>query len=188
MSFAAILFLAFGLAMDAAAVSAAKGLSAPRVGAREAVSVAIFFGGFQALMPLVGWLVGARVGPFVEAWGHFIAFGLLALLGGKMIHEATTGDDEDEGEDPRDPFAPRVMLGLAVATSIDALAVGVTLPMLHAPLGLSLATIGLVTAGLSMAALFVGRRFGKVFGKRLDALGGVVLVGLGLKILVEHWL
>jgi putative Mn2+ efflux pump MntP len=189
MSFGAILFLAVGLAMDATAVSAARGLAAPRLLPRHVVLVAVFFGGFQALMPLIGWVVGARVGPLVQAWDHWIAFVLLAAIGGKMLWEAR--DTKDEEGDERgfpsvDPFGLRVMLVLAVATSIDALAVGITLPMLDAPLLLSLVTIGLTTALLSALGLFAGRRFGALLGKRLDLAGGLVLVGLGTKILVEH--
>lgn len=192
MSFGAILFLAVGLAMDATAVAAARGLAAPKLLPRHVALVAIFFGGFQALMPLIGWGVGSSVGPLVQAWDHWIAFVLLAAIGGKMLWEARGAEDDEGAEgDERaspavDPFGLRVMLVLAVATSIDALAVGCTLPMLNAPFLLSLATIGLTTALLSALGLFAGRRFGALLGKRLDLAGGLVLVGLGTKILVEH--
>lgn len=189
MSFGAIVFLSLGLAMDATAVSAARGLAIPRVLPRHVVLVALFFGGSQALMPLIGWAVGARVGPLVQAWDHWIAFVLLAAIGGKMLWEARDAQDEAgaERESPAaDPFGIRIMLVLAVATSIDALAVGVTLPMLSAPFLLTLATIGITTALSSALGLFAGRRFGALLGKRLDLAGGLVLVGLGTKILVEH--
>jgi putative Mn2+ efflux pump MntP len=187
MSFGSILLLAIGLAMDAAAVSAARGLAVPRVLPRHAALVALFFGGFQALMPLVGWLVGSRLGAFVEAWDHWIAFALLGAIGGKMLWEARPGANAEEASAPRDDlFGLRIMFVLAVATSIDALAVGVTLPMLGAPLALSLTTIGVTTASLSVAGLYAGRRFGALLGKRLDALGGLVLIGLGTKILLQH--
>lgn len=189
MSFGAILFLAVGLAMDATAVSAARGLATPKLLPRHVLLVAVFFGGFQALMPLIGWLVGSRVGPLVQAWDHWIAFVLLAAIGGKMLWEARGANeaDGDERASPAaDPFGTKVMLVLAVATSIDALAVGFTLPMLSAPFLLSLATIGITTALLSALGLFAGRRFGALLGKRLDLAGGLVLVGLGTKILVEH--
>lgn len=183
MSLGSILLLAIGLAMDATAVSAARGLVVPAIRPRHVLLVAGFFGGFQALMPMIGWLLGAWVGPFVHAWAHWIAFVLLTFLGGKMLWEAWRGGDErDEGVDH---FAWRTMLVLAIATSIDALAVGVTLPMLDAPFALSIATIGVVTALLSVAGLFAGRRFGALLGKRLDVAGGLVLVGLGVEILVE---
>jgi putative Mn2+ efflux pump MntP len=187
MSFGAILLLALGLAMDATAVSAARGLATPRILARHVILVAVFFGGFQALMPLVGWVLGSRVGPLVQAWDHWIAFGLLGAIGGKMLWEARATKRDDDAERPEtDPFGMRVMFVLAVATSIDALAAGITLPMLNAPFALSLATIGVTTALLSALGLFAGRRFGALLGKRLDVAGGLVLIGLGIKILVEH--
>jgi putative Mn2+ efflux pump MntP len=185
--FGEILLLAVGLAMDATAVAAARGLAVPVVRPRHMALVALFFGGAQALMPLLGWLVGARVGPLVQAWDHWIVFVLLSALGGKMVYEALAGDDDDDGESAEaDPFALRVMLVLAVATSIDALAVGFTLPMMDAPLVLSLLTIGVTTALLSVVGLLVGRRFGALLGPRLDLAGGLVLILLGAKVLVEH--
>ncbi|WP_437634784.1 manganese efflux pump MntP [Sorangium sp. So ce854] len=187
MSFGAILLLALGLAMDATAVSAARGLAVPAIRARHVALVAGFFGGFQALMPLIGWLLGARIGPLVQAWDHWIAFGLLGAIGGKMLWEARASAEDDDAA-PKDLFALKVMFVLAIATSIDALAIGFTLPMLNAPFALSLVTIGITTAILSAIGLFAGRRFGAMLGKRLDAAGGVVLIGLGVKILVEHLL
>lgn len=195
MKFSAIFLLAVGLAMDATAVAAARGMAVSRLRPRHVILIALFFGGSQAIMPLVGWLVGSRIGPWVEAWDHWIAFALLSGIGGKMIWEALKGgaDDDaaaasDEAVDKRDRelFELRVLSVLAIATSIDALAVGVTLPMLDAPLLLSIATIGVTTAVLSALGLFAGRRFGAVLGQRLDVFGGVVLVGLGIKILFEH--
>jgi putative Mn2+ efflux pump MntP len=188
MSFGAILLLAFGLSMDAAAVSAARGLALSTVRPRHALLVALYFGGFQALMPLLGYLVGSRLGPLVEAWDHWIAFALLAGIGARMLHEARSEESAERPGRDEDLFRPRVMLVLAVATSIDALAVGVTLPMLDAPLVPSLATIGVTTAVLSALALLAGRRFGAVLGKRLDVAGGIVLIGLGIEILLRHLL
>lgn len=186
MSFSAIVFLALGLAMDATAVSAARGLAVPMIRPRHVLLVAGFFGGFQALMLVIGWLLGARVGPIVQAWDHWIAFVLLVFVGGKMIWEARSAGDAAEEQSTVDHFALRSMLVLAIATSIDALAVGVTLPMLHAPFVLSVVTTGIVTALLSAVGLFAGRRFGAVLGQRLDLAGGIVLIGLGFKILFEH--
>jgi putative Mn2+ efflux pump MntP len=185
MSFGAILLLAIGLAMDATAVAAARGLAAPHIRPRHVVLVATFFGGFQALMPLLGWIAGSRIGPYVEAWDHWIAFVLLGAIGGKMLWEARGG----KGADPcsgDELLGINVLLVLSVATSIDALAAGITLPMLGAPLALSLVTIGTTTAVLSALGLFAGRRFGAALGRRLDVAGGVVLIGLGVKILVQH--
>jgi putative Mn2+ efflux pump MntP len=191
--FLSVLLLAFGLSMDAMAVAATRGLAVPYVRPRHALVVALYFGGFQALMPLLGYLVGDRLGGVVAAFDDYLAFGLLTAIGGKMLYEALTSGDDDaeEGSEPSRearPFGPKVMLPLAVATSIDAFAAGVTLPMLGAPFVVSLATIGVTTGVLSALGLYAGRRFGAMLGRRLDALGGFVLVGLGLKILVEHLL
>lgn len=186
MRFGAILALSVGLAMDATAVSAARGMAVPRVRPRHVALVALFFGGFQALMPVVGWLVGSRIGPLVEAWDHWIAFVLLGAIGAKMLWEAYSAKAEDPPRSEAELFGPRVMFALAIATSIDALAVGITLPMLDAPFALSIATIGITTAVLCVGALYLGRRAGAVLGRRLDVLGGVILIGLGVKILVEH--
>jgi putative Mn2+ efflux pump MntP len=191
MSFGAILLLSLGLAMDATAVAAARGLATPRIRPRHVIRVAAFFGGFQALMPLAGWLLGKRVGPLVQAWDHWIAFALLGSIGGKMLWEARGGGGGDTqvaaaaaGEG--DLFALRVMFMLALATSIDALAAGFTLPMLDAPFVLSLVTIGVTTAACSAIGLFAGRRFGGLLGKRLDVAGGLLLIGLGTAILIQH--
>ncbi len=186
MSFSAIFALSLGLAMDATAVAAARGLLIPAVRLKHVVLVMLFFGGSQALMPLLGWLLGSQLGQVVAAWDHWIAFILLGGIGGKMLWEARSGDDEDDVEKSDDPFGLRVLTVLAIATSIDAFAVGITLPLLGAPLVLSLATIGVVTAVLSALGLFAGRKFGALLGKRLDVFGGLVLVGLGVKILLEH--
>jgi putative Mn2+ efflux pump MntP len=187
MGFGDILLMALGLAMDSTAVAAARGLAAPRIRPRHVALVAILFGGFQALMPLLGWVVGSRVQPLIEAWDHWVAFVLLSAIGGRMLWEARGGAGGVEaGPGGADPFGLRLMLLLAVATSIDALVVGVTLPMVDAPLGLSLATIGVTTAIMSALGLFAGRRFGALLGRRLDVVGGLVLIGLGTKILLEH--
>jgi putative Mn2+ efflux pump MntP len=183
--FPELLLLAVGLSMDAMAVAAARGLAAERVRARDVLLVAGLFGGFQAGMPLLGWLLGSGVGPWIAEWDHWIAFGVLAGLGLKMLREAlATEPGEAVAGGP--VFATRTLLVLAVATGIDALAVGVTLPLLGAPLGLSLVTIGVTTAVLSAVGVYAGRLFGALLGRRLDAAGGVVLVLLGVKILVEH--
>ena len=176
-----LLALAIGLSMDATAVAAARGLSAPRVGAREAGRIALAFGGFQAGMPALGWLGGELLGALASRWGGWIAAVLLVLLGAKMLKEAL-GDDEGEATEPHeDPFAWNLLLPLAVATSIDALAAGVSLRLVQAPLATSLVSIGLVTAGLSAGGLLAGRRLGEAAGSRMNALGGGVLVLLGVK-------
>jgi putative Mn2+ efflux pump MntP len=190
-SFGAIILLSLGLAMDATAVAAARGVAARRVpSTREVLRVALLFGGFQALMPLLGWLLGSYVGPLMQRFDHWIAFALLGVIGGKMLFESSSQVDVAQapgGVEVRpDLFRLEVLLVLALATSVDALAVGITLPMLGAPFLLTLATIGVITALSSAAGLLAGRRLGAGLGKRLDALGGLVLIGLGTKILIEH--
>ncbi|MCX5741516.1 MAG: manganese efflux pump MntP family protein [Proteobacteria bacterium] len=180
MSFGAIVVLALGLAMDATAAAAARGSVVSRLRLTEVLLVALVFGGFQAGMPLIGWVVGAQLGDIVERWDHWIAFGLLSLLGAKMIWESL-GDTEKP-----EKLGLWTLLGLAIATSIDALAVGVTLPIIHAPVALTVVTIGVVTALASAAGMGIGRRFGAALGKRFDLVGGLALIGLGTKILVDH--
>ena len=136
-------------------------------------------------MPLGGWLIGSRLGPHVQAWDHWVIFILLSCIGAKMLWEGRRAK-ASEPERGADVFATRVMLVFAIATSLDALAAGITLPLIDAPFLLALATIGVITAVLSAVGLFAGRRFGAMLGPRLDAMGGLVLIGLGLKILVEH--
>ncbi len=185
MSFPSILFLALGLGMDATAVAAARGMEVPRVLPRHVLTVALFFGGAQALMPLIGWAVGASLGAWVAAFDHWVAFVLLGGIGGKMLWEAARSDPGAPRE-PSEPFGLKLMTLLAIATSVDALAAGITLPMLGAPLALSVITIGVTTAVLSALGLYAGRRFGALLGKRLDIAGGLALIALGTKILVEH--
>lgn len=185
MTFASILALAIGVSLDATAVSAARGLAVKRLMPRHFLSVALWFGLAQGLMPLFGSLLGHVLGAWVMAWDHWVAFALLAGVGAHMLYEALGGDHEAARSDG-DPFALRTMFVLALATSIDAFAVGVSLPILGAPVVLSCVAIALTTASLSALGLAAGRRFGALLGQKLDALGGVVLIGLGAKILLEH--
>lgn len=185
MDLPSIAALAVGLAMDATAVSAARGAAAKELRARDVAVVALYFGGFQAAMPLLGWAVGALVGPYVQAYGHFVACALLAALGLKMLKEARDSDPADDASVDDALFSHRVLLALAVATSIDAFAVGITLPMLRAPMALSLAIIGLTTAATSALGMLIGRKVGAAVGRRMDVAGGLVLIGLGVKILVQ---
>ncbi|HWU86007.1 MAG TPA: manganese efflux pump MntP family protein [Kofleriaceae bacterium] len=184
MALPSLLALAIGLAMDATAVAAAAGLATPALGVRHCAVVALLFGGFQAAMPLLGWLLARSIGPSLAGWGHWIAFAVLGGIGAKMIHEARAA--EPDAPRDRDPFAPAVLLALAVATSLDAFAAGITLPVLGASPVAAIGTIGAVTAVLSAAGLALGHRVGARFGRGLEVFGGVVLIGLGVKILVEH--
>lgn len=185
MKLGGILLLAFGLSMDATAVAAARGMGVKRIGLRHVALVAGLFGGFQALMPLLGWLLGSSVGKWFAAWDHWLIFVLLGGIGGKMLWEAFHHEQQPALSES-EAFGLKVLLLLAVATSIDAFAAGVALPLLNAPLGVSLLAIGLTTATLSGLGLFMGHRFGAALGSRLDALGGLVLIGLGTKTLIEH--
>jgi manganese efflux pump family protein len=188
MAVSSLILLAVGLAMDAAAVSAARGLLLAKIELRHVLLVALFFGGFQGLMPMFGYVLGATVGKWIEAWDHWIIFLLLGGLGVRMLREAFAHDDDAPADKGGDPFALPVMLALGFATSVDALAAGITLPLLGAPLLSSSAAIGVITAVLSVAGLCIGRRFGDVLGRRLDIVGGLALIGLGTKTLIEHLL
>ena len=182
-----LLLLAVGLSMDAMAVAAAKGLVATRVRARDVLLIAGTFGGFQALMPLFGWLLAARFGALVEAWDHWIAFGLLSAIGGKMLFEAWRGVDAGDA-DAAAPFALSGVLILGVATSIDAFAAGLTLPLLGVPPLVAVCAIGVITAALSAAGLYAGRRVGAMLGRRLEVAGGLALLFVGTRILLAHLL
>jgi len=168
--------LSFGLAMDATAVSAARGMAGHRT--RELVVLASLFGGFQAGMAALGWLAGRSVGPYIEAYQHWVAFGLLTAIGGKMIYEAWRG-----GEVVKTPGTPLVYLGLALATSIDAAAAGLTLPLLAVAPWLALVLIGSITAACSVIGYLAGAKLGGF--ARLEVLGGVVLVAIGVRLLVH---
>jgi putative Mn2+ efflux pump MntP len=184
-SFAALLMLAVGLAMDATAVAVTRGALARRIGLRDAALVAVLFGGSQALMPVGGWFLGTTIGSFIERWDHWVTFAVLVTIGGKMLWESRGAA---EAKPDPEPFRFVVLVGLAIATSIDAFAVGITLPMLGVPLVTATVTIGVVTALASIGGLLAGRRFGALLGRRFDAVGGIVLVAIGTKVLVEHLL
>jgi putative Mn2+ efflux pump MntP len=172
--------LAFGLAMDATAVAAARGLAQQRPS--EVVILPLLFGGFQSGMAALGWLAGVWAGPYISAWDHWVAFGLLVAIGGKMLVEAWRSGDGT----PPAPGTPLLYLGLALATSIDAAAAGITLPLVPAPPWLSLVLIGTITAACSLAGYTLGRFAGKRFGARLAMLGGVVLIAIAVELLVQH--
>lgn len=179
-----IILIAVSLALDAFAVSVSSGISVPGFGRRQAVKMGLWFGGFQFAMPLAGWFLGSSVSRYIEAVDHWVAFGLLALIGGRMVWGALRPGDGGE-EAPADLSAGRLCL-LAVATSIDALAVGISMAFMRVDILLSAAVIGLVAFALSVVGGLVGRRLGALFQRRAELVGGLVLVGIGLKILLEH--
>ncbi len=177
-----LVILAVGLAMDAFAVSICKGLSANEIKPRHFTIAGLYFGGFQAFMPLVGYFLGIGFCDIIERVDHWIAFVLLGLIGANMIRESFS----KEGGQLTPGFDPRSMLPMAVATSIDALAVGVTLAFLKVNIWVAVVFIGVITFLLSAIGIWLGHKVGGRFHAKAEALGGVVLVLIGLKILLEH--
>jgi putative Mn2+ efflux pump MntP len=184
MSFWALLLIAVGVSADAFAVALGKGLHMRSFNLRHALVIALTFGAFQAVMPLVGWLLGTRFADSVESVDHWVAFGLLALIGAKMLWEAVRpGEDREVDTDSLDL---RELGVLAVATSVDALAVGISLAFLDVSIGGAATLIGVVTAVVAFAGVVLGRRVGARFGRPAEVFGGLVLIGIGTKILLEH--
>jgi manganese efflux pump family protein len=180
-----LLVIAVGLSMDAVAVSLAASATNRAQGRRAAFRLSFHFGLFQAMMPVIGWALGVSVAPHIASIDHWIAFGLLAFVGGRMIYAAFSGGAGDENL-ARDPSRGTTLVMLSVATSIDALAIGLTLAMLGHGIWYAALLIGLVTGSLSLAAILVGRRAGAAAGARMEVLGGVALIAIGVKILAEH--
>ena len=183
MGFVELFLLAIGLSMDAFAVAISIGLTLPRFSLKHSVIVGLYFGIFQAVMPLIGFGVAALFADRIIAYDHWIAFGLLCFLGVKMIFGSTEEEDEPDDEVS---LSPAKLLPLAVATSIDALAVGVSLAFLHIDIVPAVAFIGSVTFSLSMLGVRIGSIFGMRFKSRAELLGGAILVLIGLGILLEH--
>jgi manganese efflux pump family protein len=171
--------LAFGLAMDATAVSAARGLASHR--SREVVILPLLFGGFQAGMAALGWLAGVWVGPYIARWDHWVAFVLLVGIGGKMLFDAWRGRDDEAPA----PATTGLYLALALATSIDATAAGLTLPLVPVAPWIALVLIGTITAACSVLGYQLGRFVGSRFGSKLSIVGGLVLIGMGIQLLVQ---
>jgi len=183
MNLVTITIIAFGLAMDAFAVSIASGVTLKRVRLSYALRIALFFGGFQAVMPLIGWLVGSSFSSYIAAFDHWVAFGLLAFIGGKMIYESTILKEAEKKTDPRKLI---VLFVLAIATSIDALAVGLSFSVLQVQIVNPVIIIGVVTFLLSFLGVYLGGKFGSIFENKIEFIGGIILIGIGLKILIEH--
>jgi manganese efflux pump family protein len=175
--------LAFGLAADAFAVSITQGAAARTHVFRTAITLALAFGAAQAAAPLIGWALGAAFAGLIEAWDHWIAFVLLAVLGARMIWE---GNKPAAPVEPENPAGGWRLLMLAIATSIDAAAAGITLPTIGAPIVLSIATIGLVTFAMCFAGVWIGRTGSKVIGPNAEVIGGVILIVIGAKVLFDH--
>ncbi len=180
-----LVLLAVGLSMDAFAVSICKGLALKKAGLLEKVKCGIWFGGFQALMPLIGFFLGTLFAEAISAFDHWVAFGLLALIGINMLREAF-GKEEESCQNGCD-MSVKTMFVMAVATSIDALAVGISLAMAgDINIFLAVALIGVITFVMSAIGVHIGNIFGSRFEKKAEALGGCILILLGLKILLEH--
>ncbi len=184
-----IIMIAFGLAMDAFAVSVCKGLAMPRVKLGQAAVVGLWFGGFQALMPAIGYFLGSRFASYIEAYDHWIAFGLLLIIGINMIKESFEKDECCECDKKAASVAPSAMIMPAIATSIDALAVGVAFAMVSEDglgIGVAATIIGVITFAVSMAGVKIGGIFGSHFKHYAERMGGIILILIGIKIVLEH--
>ena len=185
--FIELFLLGIGLAMDAFAVSVCKGLGMRRLNKKQTLIIGLYFGGFQALMPLIGWLLGSQFQKYITSIDHWIAFILLGFIGGKMMIEAIREWNEEETVDVIDaPLDHKNMLVLAVATSIDALAVGITFAFLDTPIIEAITIIGITTMIISIIGVVVGNFFGSRYKSKAEFIGVLILVLLGLKILLEH--
>ena len=184
MGFAELFLIGVGLSMDAFAAAICKGLAMPKMRWNRGVVVALFFGGFQALMPLLGWVLGRQFEQYITSVDHWIAFLLLGWIGGKMIWDALHGSGEEMPA--QDALDVKELFVLAVATSIDALAVGITFAFLQVDILPAVALIGCTTFAIALAGVWIGQRFGSRFKDRAALAGGMILCLIGLKILLEH--
>ena len=185
--FIELLLMGVGLAMDAFAVSVCKGLSMKKLNKKQAVVIGLYFGGFQALMPFIGWILGSQFQQYITSIDHWIAFILLGFIGGKMVIEAVKEWNEEDIVEVKDqPLDHKNMFMLAIATSIDAIAVGITFAFLETPIIEAITIIGITTMIISIIGVVVGNFFGGKYKHKAELVGGVILILLGLKILIEH--
>ena len=180
--------LAVALAMDAFAVALVTGLTLNPLPGRQLFRMSFHFGLFQALMPALGWVMGRAIYRYIHAFDHWVAFALLGFVGGRMFWGAIVKEKEDECKVPVDPTAGRELIILSVATSIDALAVGLSLATLGSGILVPTIIIGVVAAAFTLAGMLLGRRIGTFWGKRVEAAGGLILIAIGLRILIEHYM
>ena len=178
-----VLLLAVGLAMDACVVSAGAGASGRSTGGRATFRLGFHFGLFQFLMPILGWFAGLTIAGFIVAIDHWVAFALLAIVGGRMIRSGLKGEDDTESGDPSKGWS---LILLSIATSIDALVVGFSLAMIGVDIWFPAVVIGVVTAAMSVAGWWLGTRLGSRFGHRMEVVGGLILVFVGARIVFEH--
>ena len=181
-----LLLTAIALSMDAFAVSVCKGLGMRRMRYDQALVISLYFGVFQALMPLIGWLLGTSFSRYIQAFDHWIAFVLLAFLGGKMLWDVFHEKEDGEQESAERRLDHRELFMLAIASSIDALAVGIAFACLDVNIWSSISIIGVTTLVISFAGVWIGNRFGNRFQKKAEIAGGLVLILIGVKILAEH--
>ena len=183
MGFLQVFLIGIGLSMDAFAVAVCKGLNMKKIDYKYTVLIALFFGGFQAFMPFLGWLLGVQFESYIVSIDHWIAFLLLSFIGGNMIKESL---GEDEEEDSEITYDLKELFMLAVATSIDALAIGITFAFLRVNIVSAIIVIGITTFFLSMVGVGIGNRFGAKYKNKAEFAGGLILILIGLKILLEH--
>ena len=184
MSIFSVFFIAVGLDMDACAVSVSNGIALKKVRRKDALKMALFFGLFQFFMPLVGYFLGSTVRQYIEAYDHWVAFILLALIGLNMIKEARSEKEEEQRGSI--VLSAKLLTLQAIATSIDALAVGITFAFLKVNIALSVSLIGIITFILSFIGVMVGNRFGSKYKNKAELAGGIVLILIGIKVLLEH--
>ena len=180
-----ILMIAVALSMDAFAVSICKGLNMRRINMTHLFVIGLFFGSFQALMPLIGWLLGRQFEQYITSIDHWISFGLLAFLGIRMIIEAL-GEDDEQSDEISEKLDIKEIFLLAIATSIDALAAGITFAFLNVNIIFSVSVIGVITFAISLVGVIIGSKFGARFKIKAEISGGIILIIIGLKILLEH--
>ncbi len=193
MTIVEIIIIAIGLSMDSFAVAVSSGAVMKKLSMYRVVKIAFFLSAFQCLMPLCGYIAGDSFAHYIQTWDHWVAFGLLALMGGKMLQEGfTPPDDKDNApcgcrENKKCyPWHTRTLIGLSIATSIDAAAVGISFSFLAVNMAVATAVIFISTAIFAVTGMWIGTRFGNRFRKRAEVLGGAILIGIGIKILIEH--
>jgi putative Mn2+ efflux pump MntP len=184
MDYLSLFLIAIGLTFDTFAVSISAGFVASRLSFRQASQFALVLALFQAFMPFLGWFIGNQIKGLVIDYGHWVAFGILSVIGIKMIVESFK---KEEDKKDIDPFNIIALIGIAIATSIDALIVGVSFAFINVDILLSIGIIGITTYIVSMLGLLFGRNAGKLFGRKMEIIGGLTLIGIGMKILVEHF-
>jgi manganese efflux pump family protein len=186
MSFIELLLIAIGLSMDAFAVAVCKGLNMKKINYKHTVIIAIFFGGFQAIMPLIGWSLGIQFEKYINGFDHWLTFTLLSVVGGKMIYEALKNDGENNCKDV-DKLNIKELFVLSIATSIDALAVGITFALIpDTNIISSIVLIGIITFILSAAGVLIGNKFGSHYKTKAEIAGGIIIILIGIKILTQH--